>query len=199
MANQNGRKYGLTALFPIKAGEHCAELRTYLRSLDDTRIYPRGSPLCDVPIVHMARFVIIDRLAYQGFPARSDYLRRSYLLFMCDFDGEALEPLVWALIQNIGGVVETIWEHCEQFPGIGSRDGVIAYFEQCQLETNLFLADRPQDTVSDILTALMFKREFGRFVVMIQRKQPRPDLLRRGFRRMWRSLETGPMPDPGSL
>jgi hypothetical protein len=95
--------------------------------------------------------------------------------------------------------VEAIWEHCEQFPGIGSRDGVIAYFEQCQLETNLFLADRPQDTVSDILTALMFKREFGRFVVMIQRKRPRPDLLRRGFRRMWRSLETRPMPDPGSL
>ena len=76
MANQNGKKYGLTALFPIKAGEHAARLRTELRSWD---AHPRGSPLSEVPVIHMARFVIIDRLAYQGVPAERDDLRSAYL------------------------------------------------------------------------------------------------------------------------
>ena len=75
MANQNGAKYGFTGLFPIKTGGHSANLRTLLRSLDDPRNYPRGSPLSDVSIVHMARFVIVDRLAYQGLPAKVDTLK----------------------------------------------------------------------------------------------------------------------------
>ena len=69
MANQNGAKYGLTALFPIGAGEHRAQLRDHLRSLDG---HPRGSPLSELPMVHMARLAIIDRLAYESFPAQAD-------------------------------------------------------------------------------------------------------------------------------
>ena len=53
MANQNGAKYGFTGLFPIARGQS-ANLRVLLRSLDDKESYPRGSPLSDVSIVHMA-------------------------------------------------------------------------------------------------------------------------------------------------
>jgi len=189
----------LTTLFPIKAGTHCAELRTYLRSLDNPVVYPNGSPLCEVPMVHMARFVIIDRLAYQGFPARCDYLNWQYLLFMCDFDGEELEPLVEAIIERISAVATSIWEHCAGFPGTASRDVLTAYFEKCQLETTLFLADRPEETVSDILKALMVKRAFSQFVAQVEQTQPPADVLQRDFWAMWRTLEGSATPQPGSL
>lgn len=199
MANRNGKKYGLTALFPIKPGEHSAQLRSYLRSLDDPSVYPCGSPLCNVPIVHMARFVIIDRLAYQGFPARADYLNRAYLLFMCDFDGADCAALVDAILDHMPEAAAAIWEHCIDFP-IGQRRELIrGYFEKCQLETNLFLADRPNDTVTDILAALMLKREFGEFLIQVQRAPRNAKLLHSEFWQMWRQLESRAPPMPGSL
>ena len=189
MANQNGAKYGFTGLFPIKTGGHSANLRTLLRSLDDPRHYPRGSPLSNVPIVHMARFVIIDRLAYQGLPAKVDTLKSDYLLFVCDFDGYSVDTLIHAMVRNMGAHVTAIWDHCVHFPGIQSCDRLAAYFEQCQLTTNLLLADQPDASVDDILMGLTCRRRFGEFIRQVQRKPRNPAVLKRGFRRMWRSLQ----------
>lgn len=188
MANQNGAKYGFTGLFPIARGQS-ANLRALLRALDDKRHYPRGSPLSDVPIVHMARFVIIDRLAYQGEPAKADFLKSNYLLFVCDFDGRNVDALVHAMVQNIPDKVTAIWGHCIRFPGIGSCDELAVYFEQCQLTTNLLLADQPNASVADILMGLMCRRRLGDFIRQVQRKPRNPAVLQRGFKRMWRSLQ----------
>jgi len=189
MANQNGEKYGFTGLFPIKMGGHSADLRTLLRSLDAKHRYPRGSPFSDVSIVHMARFVVIDRLAYQGFPAKVDTLKSQYLLFVCDFDGHSIDPLIQALVRYIPTQVTAVWEHCVLFPGTQSCDRLAAYFEQCQLKTNLFLADQPQASVDDILKGLMCRKRFGEFIRQVQRKPRDAAVLQRGFRRMWRSLQ----------
>jgi hypothetical protein len=197
MANQNGAKYGFTGLFPIARGQS-ANLRVLLRSLDDKESYPRGSPLSDVSIVHMARFVIIDRLTYQGTPAKVDTLKSHYLLFVCDFDGRSIDALIHAMVQNIPHQVTAIWGHCVRFPGIGSCDRLAAYFEQCQLETNLLLADQPEASVDEILMGLMCRRRLGDFIKQIQRKPPNPVLLKRGFMQMWRSLQKD-MPRPGEL
>jgi hypothetical protein len=197
MANQNGAKYGFTGLFPIARGQS-ANLRVLLRSLDDKESYPRGSPLSDVSIVHMARFVIIDRLTYQGTPAKVDTLKSHYLLFVCDFDGRSIDALIRAMAQNIPHQITAIWGHCVRFPGIGSCDRLAAYFEQCQLETNLLLADQPDASVDEILVGLMCRRRLGDFIKQVQRKSPNPVLLKRGFMRMWRSLQKD-MPRPGEL
>jgi hypothetical protein len=50
---------------------------------------------------------------------------------------------------QISPVVNDIWQHCGRV-GPASRDRLIAYFEQCQIETDLFLADRPDDEVATI-------------------------------------------------
>ena len=99
MANTNGDKYALTALFPIKGDDHYEKLRQCLRDLDKL---PLGSPLANVSIVHMARFAIIDNLIYQGLPAKRDRLKSRYLLFVCDFDGAGLDPLVGAMSSQMG-------------------------------------------------------------------------------------------------
>lgn len=196
MANRNGAKYGFTALFPIGPGEHGAQLREYLRSLDGHR---RGSPLSELQVVHMARLVIIDRLAYESFPAHADHLKMAYLLFMCDFDERDLVPLVNAMVRKIPGVAKDIWGHCLQFPGTDDADRLLTYFQKCQLKTNLFLADRPDDTVDQILRALRLRRKFGGFVVGAQQRSPAAADLQRAFLRMWQQLENSPAPEPGSL
>lgn len=188
MANQNGAKYGFTGLFPVTHG-HSIELRTLLRSLDNTISYPRGSPFSDVPIIHMARLFVIDGLAYQGTPAKIDRLQSDYLLFTCDFDGDSIDNLVRAMVSNIPGQLAAIWGYCVRFPGIQRRDQLSEYFERCQLENNLYLVDQPGASVDDILRGLMCRRRFGEFIRQVQRKPRKPAVLQRGFRRMWRSLE----------
>jgi hypothetical protein len=196
MANQNGKKYGLTALFPIKAGEHAARLRTELRSWD---AHPRGSPLSEVPVIHMARFVIIDRLAYQGVPAERDDLRSAYLLFLCDFDGEEVAGLVRELLAAIPTHVAAIWTHCRAFPGIESVDRLSAYFERCQLETNLFLADQPEASVDQILRSLYCRRKFAQLLLWHQRQSaPNVPKLREAMRRL-RDRVGRSSPLPGTM
>src|SRR5689334_17775905 len=119
MPSQKGNKYGLTALFPIKPGEHAAQLRSYLRSLDGD-VY--GSPLSKVPIIHMARLAVINQMPYQGLPAKNDMLNSAYLLFLCEFDGSSADLLVQQLIREVPEQVDTIWQHCRAFPGRQSVD-----------------------------------------------------------------------------
>ena len=194
MGNINGKKFGFTALFPIRSRESAVALRPYLRSMDG---HPYGSPLSSVDIIHMARFMIIDNLAYQGVPAKRDELKSHYLLFLCDFDGGSLDVLVRKLVSKMGETVDDIWQHCVGYPGRSYRDRLTAYFEDCQLATTFFLADRPNDEVAAILRALMYKRRFTGFVESCQRSRP-PDL-RAAFLQLWRSLETEPTPPAGSL
>ncbi|WP_454619819.1 hypothetical protein [Bradyrhizobium cenepequi] len=197
MANQNGEKYGFTGLFPI-ATNRSDDLRAFLRTLDNTRKYPRGSPFSHVPIIHMARLFIVDRLAYQGTPAKVDKLKSDYLVFMCEFDGESVDPLVQALVSNVPNEVAGIWGHCLSYPGIRRCDQLAEYFERCQLKTTLFLADQPEASVNEILMALLCRRRLGQFVKSVQRKQRSPAVIQRGFRQMWRSLQNQ-RPLPGDL
>ena len=147
---------------------------------------------------HMARFVIIDRLAYQGEPAKADALKSHYLLFVCDFDGRSVDALMHAMVQNIPHQVTAIWDHCVRFPGIRSCDRLAAYFEQCQLTTNLLLADQPDASVDEILMGLMSRRRFGEFIKKIQCEPQDPAALKSGFKQMWQDLQNE-KPRPGEL
>jgi hypothetical protein len=197
MANQKGNKYGLTALFPIKSGEHAARLRIYLRCLDS---HACGSPLSSVPIVHMARLAIIDQMPYQGLPAKSDILNSAYLLFLCEFDGTSSDSLVQQLVQNIPEEVAAIWQHCRAFPGTQSVDRLADYFQRCSIETTLFLADRPMESVGDILRALLYKQKFSELVVWFQQQAGTLGSTQLKARiQALRDIDTAPAPHPGSM
>jgi hypothetical protein len=197
MANQKGNKYGFTALFPIEPGEHAAQLRDHLRALDS---HPNGSPLSRVPIIHMARFAIINQMPYQGLPAKSDTLSSAYLLFLCEFDGSSCDVLVQQLVQEIPNDVNLIWKHCRAFPGTDKIDRLADYFCRCQLETTLFLTDRPTDSVEDILRALVYKQRFADLMLWAQQQAGtlNPDQLKAKIQDL-RNIATAPAPAPGSL
>jgi hypothetical protein len=197
MANQNGAKYGFTGLFPVAPGQS-ADLRAFLRSLDDVQVYPRGSPFSHVGIIHMARLVVIDRLAYQGTPAKVDRLKSDYLLFVCDFDGDSVDVLIREMVSNIPSEMTEVWSRCLGFPTIRKSDQLSEYFERCQLKTNLFLADQSLASVDDILRGLMCRRRLAEFIREVQRRPRTPAVLKRGFALMWRGLERA-RPLPGEL
>jgi len=196
MSNRNGGLYGLTTLFPIISTESGARLRARLRAFNAD---PRGSPLAAVPIIHMSRFVVIDRLPYQEFPAHDDHIKGSYLLFCCDFDGADVSQLIHALLEHAPDFLANVWSHCAGFPTRQSADRIAAYFERRQLETNLYFVDRPDDTVEDVLRALRIKRAFAQFVIRLQRQNLSPDKLQREFLGMWRKMTRMRMPAPGTL
>jgi hypothetical protein len=200
MASVMGKKFGLTCMFPIIREDrtHTLELRSYLRKMDGD---PYGSPLSNVPLIHMARFAIIDDLPYQGEPYNRDDLLSDYMLFVCEFDGMIVDTLVAAMRENIPVVVEEIWNHCVAYPGRESNDALTAYFERCQLETNLFLADRPDDGVAHILRALVCKRKFTEFLKHYQTRYPVLSVAaqKAELQEMWKKFEEEPTPHAGSL
>jgi hypothetical protein len=197
MTDQIGKKYGFTALFPIKPGEHVGELRIHLRSLDS---HVNGSPLSNVHIIHMARFAIIDQMPYQGLPAKNDVLNSAYLLFLCEFDGSSSDSLAAELVRAIPEEVDEIWRHCRGFPDPASADRLADYFTRCQLGTNLCLTDRPDDSVDDILRALIYKREFSELVLWVQQqgKGLNPAQLKTRIEDL-RKIDAAPPPQSGSL
>ena len=196
MANRNGRKYGFTGLFPIKPGGHSSRLRNYLRSLDRHRY---GSPLSDLDIVHMARWTIIERLPYQGLPAKRDILQSQYLLFLCDFDGESVDALVWDFVRFSPHLLIRVWGHCVGFPGARSGEALAIYFEQCQLNTDLLLADVPDATVNEILRALVCRRMLADLIDRKQRNGWTSSALQNQFQQMWAMLSAVGRVQPGSL
>ena len=197
MSNLNGNIYGFTGLFPIDRDADCGVLRSHLRSLDS---HPLGSPLSSLDLVHMARFVIIDRLAFQGEPAKHDRLSSAYLLFACDFDGSDIEDLVTAIATRIPDTFRTVWGSCVAVPAVGpgaaAITDLVAYFRRCQLHTTLFLADQPDASVTEILRSLALTRMFAGLVQ--QHQGDDPALIQQKFQDMWRAFTASRPPSPGS-
>jgi hypothetical protein len=197
MSNLNGKIYGFTGLFPIERNADCGVLRSHLRSLDN---HPFGSPLSSLDIVHMARFAIIDRLAFQGEPAKHDRLSSAYLLFACDFDGSDVEELVTAIVTKLPDTFLMVWGSCVAVPTIGpnpaANSDLVEYFRRCQVQTTLFLADQPDASVTQILRSLALTRMFAGFVQRHQGEDPA--LVQRGFQDMWQAFTAARPPSPGS-
>jgi hypothetical protein len=197
MSNVNGNIYAFTGLFPIKGDADCGVLRSHLRSLEN---HPFGSPLSSLDIVHVARFTIIDRLAFQGEPAKHDRLSSAYLLFVCDFDGSDIEELVTAIVTKIPETFLTVWGNCVAVPMVGfnpaANTDLIDYFRRCQLQTTLFLADQPDASVTQILRSLALTRMFAGFAQQHQGKDP--TLVQQGFQDMWQAFNAARPPSPGN-
>ena len=91
MANKNGNAYGLTALFPLKSDQAKATdnfpIGSEISNSESLRNVLANMPLADAspfawrPITHMSRFVVVDHLAFNGYPAKSDELQSVWLLW----------------------------------------------------------------------------------------------------------------------
>lgn len=162
MPNVSGQAYALTVLTPIVPGREI-ELRTHLEGLASGP----GSPLAQTDKTHVARWVIIDQLVYQGKPQKPDRLQSQYLLFESSFDGGELDPYLDDLCRCIPAELDAVWGCCVGYPG-ADPEKFKAYIRHNQIDAAFFVAAYPEATVSDVRESLAFRDRFIDFAIEAQ-------------------------------
>ena len=174
MAIVTGQAYGFTALSPIRTDlvdgvARARLLRERLAAL------PTGaeSPFARIPTMHFARWVVVDTLPYEGFPARNDVLASAYLLFVCDFDG-ALADTLNLLATATADVMDALYAHCVDYPGTRGLRAFGRYLARCQVDTTFLYGSYPDSTLDDVLHALALQHATVDWLADVQHHLHRP-------------------------
>jgi hypothetical protein len=200
MANTADRAYGLTILSPIAPGlsddcvPHDLAIRRELLALDSLP----ESPFAEMPTTHLARWVVIGSLPYEGIPAIVDSLATKYLLFTSNFDG-ALDEYLEMMRTRMPDAVTRVWSHCVAFPGVANRGVFANYMKKCQVETSFFFGAYTKHSLDDVLRALDAQRRMAAFIAENQERQSAPAELQRAFSELVGTLESAPTPRPGTI
>jgi hypothetical protein len=142
--NVSGQAYGLTVLAPIVPGQE-RELAAHLEALGDGA----ASPLARVPGTHIARWVVIDDVIYQGAGQRKRDRLSPRLLFSSNFDGD-LAAYLEGLRTGMADEADAIWGHCQGYPGHADGPAFAAWMRAHQLEAALFFAAYGGMTVDEV-------------------------------------------------
>ena len=160
--NTSGQAYGLTVLTPIRDG-HETQLARYLDLLQGGD----GSPLAGVTGTHFARWVVIGDVVYEGPRQRRDRLKLGRLLFTSNFDGP-VGPYFEALRTGLGEAADSIWEHCEGYPGRDDAAAFAAYLRRHQVENALIFAAYGDRTAEQVKRSLAVRRDVIEFALLAQ-------------------------------
>jgi hypothetical protein len=161
--NVSGQAYALTVLTPILDG-HVQPLTEHLEALPEGA----GSPLARVPGTHLARWVVIDQVKYQGHGQRHrDALGASRLLFTSNFDGE-LDPYLEALRIALGEDADAVWSHCRGYPGHQDPPGFASWLRAHALESALFFAAYGGHTLEQVHSDLGKRARLIEFALRAQ-------------------------------
>jgi hypothetical protein len=141
--NRSGQAHALTVLTPILDGRR-EDLIAHLDTLPESG----GSPFARVPGTHLARWLVIDDVKFQGAgQRRRDRLQASRLLFTSNFDGE-LDPYLECLRTGMGADADAVWGHCRGYPGHGA--GFAGWIKAHALECALFFGAYGDHTVEQV-------------------------------------------------
>jgi hypothetical protein len=161
--NVSGQAYALTVLTPIKDG-HAEPLTEHLNALGDGD----ASPLARVPGTHIARFVVIDDVKFQGHGQKHrDKLAAQRLLFSSNFDGD-LDVYLEGLRTGMGAGADAIWGHCQHYPGHDNSGTFRAYMRAYQLEAALFFAAYGDQNVGEVKANVAQRRRLIDFAIEAQ-------------------------------
>lgn len=150
--NVSGQAYALSVLTPILDG-HADDLRAHLEGLEEGA----ASPLARVPGTHIARWVVIDDVIYQGAGQRKRDTLTPRLLFSSNFDGE-LGAYLEGLRTGMAGDADAIWSHCRGYPGHADGPAFAAWMHAHVLEAALFFAAYGGMTVDQVNSNLERRR-----------------------------------------
>jgi hypothetical protein len=172
--NRNGQSCALTVLTPIVRGQE-SELAGHLDAL------PTGdaSPLARVPGTHIARWVLVDDVVYEGAGQKRDALRSSRLLFTSNHDGDP-DAYMEALASALRADADAIWGHCVGYPGSGSPRAFAAWLRAHAIESSLFFAAYGDQTLAQVRSNLDSRARVMEFALRAQGLGPED--LQREFR-----------------
>jgi len=150
--NVSGQAYALSVLTPVLDGR-ADDLREYLGGLGEGD----ASPLARVPGTHIARWVVIDDVVFQGEGQRRRDKLTPRLLFSSNFDGDEgayLEGLRTGMAEE----ADAIWGHCRGYPGHADGPAFAAWMRAHMLEAALFFAAYGGMTVEQVHANLERRR-----------------------------------------
>jgi hypothetical protein len=150
--NVSGQAYALSVLAPILDG-HADELRAHLDGLGEGD----ASPLARVPGTHIARWVVIDGVVFQGAGQRHRDTLTPRLLFSSNFDGD-VGAYLEGLRTGMAADADAIWDHCRGYPGHADGPAFAAWMQAHMLEAALFFAAYGGMTVGQVHDNLARRR-----------------------------------------
>jgi hypothetical protein len=148
----SGQAYALSVLTPILDGK-ADRLREHLETLGDGT----ESPLARVPGTHIARWVVIDDVVYQGAGQRRRDTLAPRLLFSSNFDGD-VGAYLEGLRTGLAADADAIWGHCRGYPGHEDGPAFAAWMRAHMLEAALFFAAYGGMTVETVHANLERRR-----------------------------------------
>lgn len=190
-----GVTYGLTTLAPIRPDVGHVSPRADLARVLAAMPTGADSPLARVAATHLARWVIIATLPFEGPPARPDTLKSAYLLFTANLDGD-LDSYAHQLAESIPDTVNEVWGHCIAFPGVADRTAFRDYLRRCQIPTTFVFGAYPSTPLPGVLRAVATQQALARFVAE-NGGASGADLQRR-FVAFRQRLQAMPTPPPGT-
>lgn len=166
----NGDTYGLTAFSPIRPDHGRSSPRLELERVLAAMPVLGESPLAKLTDTHFARWVVINRLPFEGKRPWADTLPVPYLLFTSQFDS-SLDDYLDRMCRLIPETVEAVWGKCSGFPGTNPA-AFTNYIKHCQVETTFFFGAYPSTDVPVVKRAIEVQDATRRFVLANQGKQP---------------------------
>jgi hypothetical protein len=164
--NVSGQAYALSVLAPIADGQTDA-LAAKLDALGEGD----ASPVARVPGTHIARWVVIRDVIYQGQGQRKRDQLTPRLLFSSNHDGDVgayLEGLRTGMAED----ADAIWGHCRGYPGHADGPAFAAWMRAHMLEAALFFAAYGGMTVKQVQDNLARRRALLELVIEGQRMPP---------------------------
>lgn len=161
--NVCGQAYSLTVLTPVIDG-HETGLARYLDEL------PSGdqSPLAAVAGTHLARWVVLDDVIYEGTgQGEPEHLKHARLLFTSNFDGDC-DRYFERLRVGLGDSADAIWEHCIGYPGRDDPRAFAGYLSHHQIDSSLFFAAYGDRTVTQVKRSLALRTQVIEFALRAQ-------------------------------
>lgn len=197
MPDKFGQAYALTVLSPILGGHtngtvHAAAIRNAVAQLH----HGARSPLAAIPILHFARFVVLDDLRQQGIPAKEDHLRSKYLVFVAEFDGD-LPAFAESLRRNAAELVTAVWQNCVGFPGVSDAAAFLTYLRRCQITTTFAFGAYATTPLPRVLRALDSQQRLVRFLELTQ--DATAEERQAAFRAFAAELAAAPLPLSGTI
>jgi hypothetical protein len=164
--NVSGQAYALSVLAPIADGRADA-LQEHLDALGEGD----ASPLARVPGTHIARWVVIPDVIYQGHGQRKRDRLGPRLLFSSNHDGEVgayLEGLRTGMTED----ADAIWGNCRGYPGHADGPAFAAWMRAHMLEAALFFAAYGGMTVEQVKDNVARRRALLELVIAGQGMPP---------------------------
>lgn len=185
----------LTALSPIEFRHDDPEDR-----LEGVRqvLHDHGqsnSPFSSCPMVHFARFQILDDLTPPMGDISLKSLKTKYLLFVADIDGQ-VDDFLDCLYRENADFVQAVWGRCLGYPDYRGAVFFRRYFRACSFEGALAYASFPA-SVAETLAALSRKNALADWIACHQGLDGAE--LQKAWRRDSDRLANPEVPSPGAF